>query len=275
MNSAKRPAYRWDAEAYSQSSSQQKKWGRELLAKLELRGDERLLDIGCGDGKLTEEIARLLPRGSALGIDSSPEMIDFARESFPRERFPNLDWMVVDARELPFTDEFDVVFSNAVLHWIPDQQAVLAGIRRSLKPGGRALLQMAGRGNAAYVAEAMIGRMMADGWRDCFRGFSLPFAFMGPEEYEPLLREAGLAPLRVELIPKDMVHQGREGIAAWIRTTWLPFTHCVPEERREAFIHEIVDAYLEGHPPDGEGLVHVEAIRLEVEAVRPPTDAAP
>jgi trans-aconitate methyltransferase len=266
MLGERKSSYSWDAEDYSRFSSQQKKWGRELISRLRLRGDEWILDIGCGDGRLTAELAERVPGGFVMGIDSSEEMISFARRSHPRERYPNLDWAVMDAAAMDFDERFDLAFSNAVLHWIPDQKSVLKGIERALKPGGKALLQMGGRGNAARVVEAMVKVVGSDPWRDYFRELSFTYSFYGPEEYEQWLEEAGLSPLRVEFVYKDMVHPGRDGIAAWIRTTWLPFTQCIPEDLREKFIYEIVDTYLEAHPPDERGLVHVEAIRLEVEA---------
>jgi trans-aconitate 2-methyltransferase len=259
-------SYKWDAADYRDSSYQQKKWGRELLGKLELRGDERVLDIGCGDGKLTAEIARLLPGGHAVGIDSSPEMIEFAREGFPGETHPNLSWEVMDARALDFDGEFDVVFSNAVLHWISDQPLVLKGVERSLKPGGTVLFQMGGRGNAARVIQVLVSMLPREEWGRYFHDFSLPYRFCAPEEYGQWLREAGLQPVRVELVPKDMTHDGPVGLASWIRTTWLPFTQRIPEELRDDFIAEIVDGYTLLFPPDAEGLVHVDAVRLEVEA---------
>jgi len=258
--------YEWDAEDYRDWSSQQKEWGRELLAKLHIKGDERVLDIGCGDGKLTAEIAERLPQGSVMGIDSSEEMIRLASETYPTDTFPRLSWRVMDARRLDLEEEFDVIFSNAALHWIKDHQPVLSGIRRSLVPGGRTLLQMGGRGNASNVVEILAEILGREEWNRYFHHFSLPYGFYGPEEYREWLKEAGLTPVRVELVPKDMVHQGREGLAGWIRTTWLPFTERVPGELRERFIDELVDGYVRRHPPDREGLVHVNAIRLEVEA---------
>jgi trans-aconitate 2-methyltransferase len=258
--------YLWDAEDYRDSSSQQKKWGRELLIKLHLDGYERVLDIGCGDGKLTAEIAERLANGSAMGIDNSEEMIRLASEVYPPDIFPKLSWRVVDARELDFEGEFDVIFSNAALHWVIDHQPVLSGIRRSLKPGGRILLQMGGRGNASNVVGVLGDMFGREEWNRYFTDFTLPYGFYGPEEYKEWLQEAGLTPTRVELVPKDMVHEGRKGLAGWIRTTWLPFTQRIPEELCEQFIDELVDGYVRRYPPDEKGLVHVNAIRLEVEA---------
>jgi len=261
-----RDAYKWDASDYRDSSSQQKKWGRELLTKLRLDGGERVLDIGCGDGKLTAEIAELVPSGHVVGIDSSPEMIAFARGAFPGESHPNLSWEVMDARELAFEERFDVVFSNAVLHWVSDQPRVLQGVERVLVPGGRILFQMGGRGNAASVVQVLASLLTREEWGKYFHDFTAPYSFCAPEEYTVWLREAGLEPVRVELVGKDMVHEGPEGLASWIRTTWLPFTQRIPEEMRGDFVAEMVGGYVKLFPPDARGLVHVDAVRLEVEA---------
>lgn len=258
--------YVWDAEDYSSSSSQQKKWGRELLAKLHLEGHERVLDIGCGDGILAVEIADLVPEGSVLGIDSSKEMIQHASESFPPEEYPNISWMVLDATHLDFEGEFDVVFSNATLHWIKDHLPVLHGIKRSLVPDGTVLIQMGGKGSVSRIAEVLVMMLARDEWGRYFTEFSNPFGFYGPEEYAGWLEQVGLEARRVELVTKDMVHTGREGLAGWIRSSWHPFTQRIPEDLREKFIYELVDEYVRRYPPDEEGLVHVPAVRLEVEA---------
>lgn len=263
------PDYRWDADGYSKASSQQQRWARELISGLGLKGDERLLDIGCGDGKITAELAGMLPEGSVTGVDVSPEMIGFARQAFPPEVCPNLEWQVMDASALTFEGGFDLVFSNATLHWLIDQRPVLAGIARALEPGGRLAVSMGGRGNAAEVITVLASLVCSDEWRDFFSDPENPYGFYGPEEYRGWLEEAGLEPVRIELIPKDMTQPGRDGLAAWVRTTWLPFTSCVPEVRREDFIYRIVDTYLETHPLDAEGLAHVEMFRLEVEALKP------
>lgn len=256
----------WRPEKYAESSSAQKLWAEELLRKIEIEGCERVLDIGCGDGKVTAKIADLVPRGSVLGIDSSTEMVRFAEGKFPPESHPNLRFMEADARDLEFDEEFDLVVSFATLHWIWDHGPVLGGIRRALKPGGRIFFQFGGRGNAAAplkIADEMIGE---ERWRSCFEGFDFRYGFFGPEEYRVWLKEAGLLPLRVELIPKEMVQPNPVALAGWIETTWHPYLERVPEDHRRDFISEIVDRYLCEHPLDGEGRVHVGMMRLEVVA---------
>jgi trans-aconitate 2-methyltransferase len=259
----------WDAADYHRHSTAQQAWARELLAKLALAGDEYVLDLGCGDGKVTAEIAAGLPRGTVVGVDSSPEMVRFAREAFPPERYPRMTFEVMDARELRYEDEFDVVFSNATLHWVVDHRPVLAGIARALVPGGRALLQMAGRGNAAAVVETMHALIAEAEWRASFDSFPFPYGFHGPKEYEGWVREAGLRPERVELVAKDMAQAGRQGLAGWIRTTWLPYLERVPQDRRAPLVDALVSRYVERHPPDADGTIHVAMVRLEVELTRP------
>ena len=143
--------HKWNAADYADNSSAQAKWGREIISRLKLRGDETVLDIGCGDGKLTAALARQLPRGSVLGIDNSPEMVRYAAKSFPAAKFPNLSFKVCDARRLAFADKFDLVVSFSTLHWVKDHMPILRGIRRGLKSGGKALLQFGGKGNAADI----------------------------------------------------------------------------------------------------------------------------
>jgi trans-aconitate 2-methyltransferase len=261
--------YPWNARDYAKSSAGQQQWARELIAKLALDGDERLLDIGCGDGKITAEIAAGLARGSVVGVDSSPDMISLAAQAYPAERQANLRFEQADAAALPFDNEFDVVFSNAALHWVLDHRPVLRGIHRSLRPGGKILLQMAGRGNAAEVFEAIDCVRATPEWCRYFEGFSFPYGFFAPEEYGGWLAEAGLTAQRVELIPKDMCHPDRAAFEGWIRTTWLPYTQRAPVDKREAFIGQVIDAYLERHPTGAQAAIHLEMVRLEVEAIKP------
>lgn len=261
--------YQWNARDYAASSSAQQQWARELIRKSELKGDEALLDIGCGDGKVTAEIASYLPNGFVIGIDSSEAMIAFAQSRYPAGAFPNLRFQQEDAHSLPFHDEFDIVFSNAALHWVIDHRPILRGIVSSLKHGGRVLLQMGGQGNAADVVSALNDLIKANEWREYFEGFSFPYGFYGPSEYREWLRKVGLQAIRVELLPKDMTHPGRLGFEAWIRSAWLPYTQRVPEEKRDTFIAQLATVYLDRHPADEKNVVHVGMVRLEVETVKP------
>lgn len=260
--------FSWNAEDYAKHSSAQQSWARELITKLNLRGRESVLDLGCGDGKVSAEIADHLPNGTVMGVDNSDEMIALARTHFPEEKYSNLSFQLADARHLPFEKAFDVVFSNAALHWIKDHHPAISSIDKSLKSGGRILLQMGGKGNAEEIFATLEILFLEDQWQPYFYDFEFPYGFYDPEEYNSFLKKSTLEPLRVELIPKVMSYDDKEGLAGWIRTTWLPYTQRVPDDKRDVFIDQIVDQYFESNPPDQDGKIHVNMVRLEVEAVK-------
>jgi len=261
-------AARWNAADYAANSSVQQAWARETIAMLQLRGDERILDIGCGDGKVSVELARAVPRGAVVGIDSSPQMIEFARARFPSRKFSSVEFHVMDAREIRFERQFDLVFSNAALHWVDDHQALLRGAAACLRPGGRLVVSCGGKGNAQDVFVALRSVMRHSRWRAFFRKLEAPYFFYSPADYEKWLPPCGFKPRRVQLVPKDAVYAGREGLAAWLRTTWLPYVQRVPDVSREDFISSVTDRYLVKHPPDKRGGVRVRMVRLEIDAIR-------
>lgn len=259
-------AYKWNATDYEKNSQAQQKWARELIDKLELSGNEDVLDLGCGDGKVTVEIAELLPDGSVVGVDNSAQMVELASERYPLNQYRNLSFEVMDACNLSFDSRFDVIFSNAVLHWVKDHKPVVEGLFRSLRHSGKILLQMGGEGNARKILSVLEEVQNHQEWRIYFEDFGFPYGFLGVDEYRALLNEAGFRINRVELIPKDMGHEGKQGLEGWIRTTWLPYTERAPEEKRDKFISAISSKYLEIEPEDSNGTVHVSMVRLEVEA---------
>ncbi len=246
----------------------QQTWAREIIARLNLRGDERILDVGCGDGKVTAELARAVPRGSVTGTDASAEMIAFATKTFPRQKNPNLKFEVMDARRITFPKKFDLVFSNAALHWVDDHQAFLSGVASVLKPGGRLAVSCGGKGNAHDVFLALRPEMRLKKWREFFRRMPLPYHFYAPGDYEKWLPKAGFKMLKLALTPKDAAYAGSEGLATWLRTTWIPYAQRVPEALREEFIAAVTARYLAKHPPDKSGQVLVRMVRLEIDAIK-------
>lgn len=256
---------KWNPHDYAKNSDAQLKWARELRSRLSLNGSESILDVGCGDGKITADFAEALPHGQAIGIDSSPEMIAYAQETYA---IPNLSFACVDARSLSFSNQFDVIFSNAALHWVDDHPAFLDGATRALKPNGRLFISCGGSGGAINVLDTFAEIVAQDPWRKYFPTFRNPYYFHSPTEYRPWLKAAGLNIDRLELVPKDMTHLGESGLASWFRTTWLPFTQAVPESERVRFISAVTQTYLTKFPLDSNGFAHVQMVRLEVEAHR-------
>ena len=257
-------SYTWNAEDYKKHSSGQKLWADELLAKLELNGSEKVLDLGCGDGKITVELAKLLPNGSVIGGDYSPAMIELAKSQY-EDKLANLSFSLIDASKLEFEEEFDYIFSNAALHWVKDHRPVVEGMYKSLKPNGKILLQMGGQGNAADIIE-VINEIIEQDYPEEFRDFDFPYGFYGTAEYRELLTGCGFNVDRLELIPKDMLHEGKSGLAAWLRTTWLPYTHRIAKSQRDTFIDQISSLYLEKFPLDSKNKAHVAMVRIEVAA---------
>ncbi len=255
---------KWNAKDYKAHSSAQQQWARELILKLNLKGNEKVLDIGCGDGKNTAEIASKLPDGSIIGIDISKEMIDLANESFPQKTYKNLSFNLCDAKKLNFEENFDSIISSATLHWIKNHLPVLIGIKRALKKNGKVLLQMGGKGNAGEVVKAVDLIKAKPKWREYFNNFKFPYSFFGPDKYKNLLDDVGLTVNYVKLIKKDMAHKGKDGLKGWFRTTWFPYTNKVPEKLRNLFIDEVINNYIGKYPLDDNGSTHVEMFRLEV-----------
>ncbi len=258
----------WNPEDYARNSSGQERWALELMAQLELQPDDTVLDIGCGDGRHTAHIADQLTAGHALGVDCAAEMIEYARQHHEPGRQGRLRFSVEDASSLPYREEFSLVFSNAALHWVKDHRPVLAGIARALKPGGRAVLQMGGHGNAAEMIAAFDRVCARAEWKSDFTDMELPYGFHRPEEYRIWCGEAGLAALDLRLIPKEMHYENRDGLLGWVRTVWHPYTARVTQERRPELLHAVLDDYLKHHPADAKGQISVRMVRLQAKLVK-------
>jgi trans-aconitate methyltransferase len=258
----------WNAADYAANSAVQQAWARELIAKFNLRGDENILDVGCGDGKVTAEIARVVPDGFVLGIDASPQMVAFAKKTFPEKQNPNLKFQVMDARKIKFARQFDVIFSNAALHWVDDHEKILRGAAAVLKSGGRLIVSCGGKGNAHDVFVALRPEMRLKHWRDFFRKTPKPYFFYAPGDYEKWLPKFGFKIQKIKLAPKDATYEGANGFATWLRTTWIPYVQRVPENLREEFIEAVTQRYVTKHPPDADGKVHVKMVRLEIDAIK-------
>jgi trans-aconitate methyltransferase len=258
--------HNWNAAEYEKHSSQQQQWAQDVIRTQKLAGDERILDIGCGDGKVTAELAALVPKGRVLGIDSSESMVAFARQRFPPVRYPNLQFRWGNATRLAYRCEFDLVVSFASLHWVSDHIAVLKGIKRSLTSDGRTVLQFGGKGNAATISDLANELITHSRWKGYFKNFTYPWFFYSVEEYRGFVERAGLSTKRIQLVPKDMVHGGRDALNGWVRSVFIPYTERLPEASREDFIEEVANAYLERCPPDENGGIHIKMVRLEVEA---------
>lgn len=233
----------WDATGYSEVSSLQRWLADQHLAMLELDGTERVLDIGCGDGRITAEIARRLESGSVLGIDPSTHMIDFAKAHFAEPAYPNLAFALGDATALPYRGEFDVVVSFNALHWVLDQRAALRGIRAALAPTGRAFLELVPRGPRKPLEDVIEETCRSARWAARFAGHEPPYVHLAPEAYRRLATASGLRVERLRRELKTWDFGSRQGFTDWAKVTFVAWTEGLPEDRRLAFIDDVLDRY--------------------------------
>jgi len=234
--------HEFDGRKYEKASAHQKEWGTALIADLHLQGTERVLDLGCGDGVLTSRIADLLPGGHVVGIDSSQGMVEVARQK-ARE---NLRFIVMDINALNFAGEFDVVFSNATLHWVKDHRRLYENVGRSLSSGGRIRFNFAGDGNCAHfvtvIREAMSQAMFAE----YFVGFPWPWYMPAVDEYTPLAESSGLQDVHVRGENADRLFADADAMIRWIdQPSVVPFLTCVAEGRKKEFRNYIVKRMVE------------------------------
>src|SRR5262249_31479212 len=169
-----RPVTEWDARAYNRVSALQQWVAEKSLGRLPLEGDERVLDLGCGDGKITIEIVRRLPRGSVVGVDASHAMIAFAARKFPPTAYPNLAFLVADASQLPFADQLALVVSVIGLHGVRDQAAALRSIRGALVATGRPHPRFVSRGERKALEDVIEDPRRAPQWSAYFTDYSPP-----------------------------------------------------------------------------------------------------
>ena len=222
----------WDGKDYERHSSHQRKWGGGLIEELSLRGDERVLDLGCGDGTLTRSLADRVPRGVVLGVDAAPGMLETARTKCG----PNMSVRLLDLNALAFDGEFDVIFSNATLHWIHDHAPLLAHIHRALAPGGILRAQFGGDGNCPNLIECVRRQMAIPPFAQALAGFRWPWFFPGVSEYEELLLISSFHEWRAWIEPKEQGFPTAEAIVGWIdNPALIPFVQALPADLRNPF----------------------------------------
>jgi trans-aconitate 2-methyltransferase len=233
----------WNAEEYSRRSALQKAMAAEVLALLHLNGTERVLDVGCGDGKITAEIAARLPQGSVIGVDPSRSMIDFALSHFGSNTNPRLQFQVADARNLPFDEEFDLVVSFNALHWIPDQDAALLSIHRALKPQGMAQLRLVPTGGRKSLEKVIEETRCSPKWIQYFSDFRDPYLRLTPEQYAAAAERNGFRVDSMHMESKAWDFESRSAFFAFGTATFNEWTRRLPESEKPGFINDVLDRY--------------------------------
>jgi trans-aconitate 2-methyltransferase len=259
----------WNAAEYARLSALQAAMAEEVLALLRgrLRGDERVLDVGCGNGKVTREIAALVPRGSVVGVDASAKMVEFAAHGAGAESKANaraassavassegeaaatargnVKFEVCDARRLTFREEFDLVVSFNALHWIAkaEQPLALCGIHAALKPDGAAHLRMVARGERKSLENVIEETAMSQRWQKYFVGHRDPYLHVSPEAYAALAEQSGLRVEHLDMNDHAWDFGSPAGFAAFGVVTFVEWSQHVPEPERMEFVHDALSRY--------------------------------
>ena len=247
-------AQRWDPNAYARNARFVSDLGYPVLELLAPKHGERILDLGCGDGALTETLAAMGVR--VIGVDGSAEQIAAARDR-------GLDAQVMDGHALTFDDEFDAVFSNAALHWMRRPDDVIAGVWNALHPGGRFVGEMGGAGNVATIQSALKAAISARGTdADAVD----PWYFPSPEEYGRRLEGAGFLVRSIDLFPRPTPLPG--DFRGWLETFAGSFLETVDDVERPAIMDEVTEAVRSRlQKPDGRWVA--DYVRLRFAAEKP------
>jgi trans-aconitate 2-methyltransferase len=245
----------WDATTYDRLSAPQQKWAAEQLDRLELNGDEVVLDAGCGSGKITLELARRVPHGTVYAVDAAPSMVAHTQEALGDRAVA----MCQDLAQLALPEPVDVIFSNATFHWIPDHDALFAALHRNLKAGGRLLAQCGGRGNIdafRTLADEVAGEAP---FAEHFIDWVWPWNYATAEETAERLQRAGFTDVSTWLEERPTeLEEPRPFIAT---VCLMRHLDPLPEKLRERFVDTVMDRL--------DRPVVLDYVRLNMTARRP------
>ena len=239
----------WNAARYHEISTPQQSWGRRVLERLPLAGSEHVLDIGCGSGRLTAEIADRVPSGRVVGLDRSVAMLEQASD-WLRGRAPHTGLVLADAVALPFRRTFDAVFSGATFHWIDDHSALFRSIITALRPGGRLVAQCGGGPNLALLY-GRAGRLMQEPrFARYFEEWVEPTYFADVETTRRRLRSVGFTDVDVSLEPAPTTFDSPDDFREFIANVCLRHQGSrLPRAEWQTFLRELTVAAAGDTPP--------------------------
>lgn len=243
---------KWDGKSYDRISGPMEALGLEVLARLELHGDEVVLDAGCGSGRITQTLIERLPRGRVIAVDASPSMVDAARERLG----PEADVRRLDLLELELDEPIDAILSTATFHWIADHSRLFARLRGALRPGGRLVAQCGGEGNINELRGRANSILAHVPYVEHFVDWRPPWNYATPDVTRERLLDAGFASAKCWLQPAP---QQPEHPREFLSTIVLgPHVQRLPEELRDPFMDAVLAEL--GEP------VIVDYVRLNIDA---------
>lgn len=251
--------------AYVHNSDMQRRWAMAFMAPFlkDLRGDERILDVGCGDGRITADISRFVPNGSILGIDPCKSMIDWAKKQYTSLEYRNLSFQEGGFLSHDFSESFDFIFSNCALQYCLEPYKAFKNLAKLLKPDGKLIMMIPSKDNLAWE-EALKNVQSLPKWSSYWKQV-IPRTVLTIEEYVEVLETVRLYPIRVEKIDTlDPFVDHQEFVDFLIAT----FTPVVPEELMQEFCYELMHEYIRIVPTalQFDGVIEFRLGRIEIEA---------
>lgn len=240
----------WDGAGYEQVSELQRTMARRALAELTVRGDERCLDVGCGDGYVSRLVAAQLPRGSVLGVDPSPRMIEVARAA-PLPPSTDVRFAAGDVLDLPFRAEFDLVCSFNALHWVRDQATALMNLRRAVRDDGRLLLRFVCAGRRPSLEDVAMQVCGREPWRARLGEISAPFVHPDPTEYRVLAERVGLTVRRADVSDESWDFADDGAFARWCTVGFADWTARLAPAAVQDWVADVVRSYRAVVPEPG------------------------
>lgn len=256
----------WRGKDYNQHSISQKESASNLMKSVRIKDGAKVLDVGCGDGKITAEIARNSPNGAVVGVDISASMIEFAKSTFSEERHPNLKFGIKDAQNLDYKDEFDMVFSFTTLQWIENHAAFLRGAYQSLKDLGTLAITMP-MGLPMTLEQAVNEIVAMREWESYFQDFSTGWNFVDDVNYGELLNAHDFTISRLAIVAQKDIFPSREIFEKFI-SQWFPYLRPLPENLKTVFLKQVIDRFLELETRFPNEEVHFKIRLLEVVATK-------
>jgi trans-aconitate 2-methyltransferase len=224
----------WDAATYDRISAPQRQWAAEQLDRLDLRGDEVVLDAGCGSGAITELLADRVPEGRVYGVDLAPSMTAHAAQTLG----DRATILTQDLAELDLPEPVDVIFSNATFHWVPDHDALFAALARNLRPGGRLIAQCGGKGNIDSFRRVGESLTQESPYAEYFAGWTQPWNYATAEETAERLDRAGFTGIETWLEPRPTTPPEPRAFAETV--CLVRHLDLLPEELGARFVDEVL-----------------------------------
>lgn len=256
----------WSADDYHQHSSIQFDSAKKILGQASFAGNESILDIGCGDGKITKILSEMAPNGNVVGIDRSEKMIAFALENFHKNASKNLFFKLQDAEELDNRDEFDVIFSSYALHWIEDFSAFLKKAHTALKQQGKLIFTIP-QGISAPLEQATKELLANNKWQVYFDKLKIAWKFQNEEAYANHLKNAGFTPKIFEVVQHKKIFASKADFENYV-IQWYAYLAYLPQNKKADFFTEVSNRYFELQPLLDNGQVLFEFPRIDIIAIK-------